>query len=1098
MKEFQPEYRFEADGSFTLTHYNRAAPFSSFLPGLAGAWGIPMWAFYVNRGQGLCSFGIRDKDHPIAEFLSANWAYQLVFRQGFQTFIKIRSGDAYRHHEPFQMVAADGADGTQSMHIWPHQVGFRETHRPSGLAVYVTYFTLPQEPLAALVRSVRVRNVADRPAALQLLDGLAFIVPYGLSNHLLKDMRYIAQSHVEVVGLAGRTPGFRTKSTTQDSAVVDEVRGVNFCFGYEAGAPGELLLPIVDPAAVYGGTTDLSLPDLFLRPGEFRPPARQMTENRMPAAFLLARCRLEPGEERTFHFFFGHAGAPEAVARFAQRARSDGYVEARSEENRRLVAALTQPCATASGHPVFNAYTRQNLLDNALRGGTPVTLSRGKRPVVLPLFARKHGDLERDYNYFIVEPTPFSQGESNYRDINQNRRHNVFMNPEVGADDVVLFCNLLQADGFNPHHVQPVRFRARAGVPLKALVRGAVGSAAAADVLRYVTRDFELGRLFLWLREKSARLRMPREDFVSELLALCERVETSVHGQGYWTDHWSYNLDLIEAFRGVYPEGLADLLFRRREFVYCDTHVYVRPRSEKYVLRDGRPMQLDPLEHDGARETALRDRNHRAGAVRTRHGKGPAYLSYLAPKLLALSALKLASLDPFGVGIEMEADRPNWNDALNGLPGQFGSSLCETLELKRLVLLLQEALALAPAGFAWDLPVEIADLVRGLGRLMNKPPAGPRARRAFAFWDRACRLKETYRRRVRAGFSGDTRTLRAREVETFLSLALAKVTAGIQTARDRATGLYHTYFRHEVTGFQRGRRRGDRVAIRPTGFRQIKLPLFLEGQVHALRLERDPGRARELVRAVRQSGLFDRTLGMYKVNADLDREPKSIGRIRTFARGWLENESVWLHMEYKFLLEMLRAGLHPEFFDDFRHCAVPFMKPEVYGRSTLENCSFLVSDAYPDPAQVGKGYMARLSGATAEFIHMWLLMCCGERPFRTDAAGRLEACLRPSLPAWLFTTKAERMELLDGKGQPAVHDVPAGAFAFVFLGHTVVVYRQEGPVRDTFGPNAARVRAIRLTYDDGTRADVEGDVLTGTHATALRECKVRLVEARLG
>jgi len=33
----------------------------------------------------------------------------------------------------------------------------------------------------------------------------------------------------------------------------------------------------------------------------------------------------------------------------------------------------------------------------------------------------------------------------------------------------------------------------------------------------------------------------------------------------------------------------------------------------------------------------------------------------------------------------MEADRPGWCDALNGLPGLFGSSVNETLELKRLV-----------------------------------------------------------------------------------------------------------------------------------------------------------------------------------------------------------------------------------------------------------------------------------------------------------------------------------------------------------------------------------------------------------------------------
>ena len=41
----------------------------------------------------------------------------------------------------------------------------------------------------------------------------------------------------------------------------------------------------------------------------------------------------------------------------------------------------------------------------------------------------------------------------------------------------------------------------------------------------------------------------------------------------------------------------------------------------------------------------------------------------------------------------MEADRPGWCDALNGLPGLFGSSVNETIELKRLADFTRQALA---------------------------------------------------------------------------------------------------------------------------------------------------------------------------------------------------------------------------------------------------------------------------------------------------------------------------------------------------------------------------------------------------------------------
>ncbi len=1094
----KPEYRFDADGSFRISHYNRAAAFASFLPGIAGAWGIPMWVFYVNRAQGVCSFGLRDKDHPIVEFLPANWAYQLVFRQGFQTFMKVRADHAATAYEPFQMAGAADPDALQVMHLRPHEVAFIETHRRLGLAVEARYFTLPQESLAALVRTLRVRNTGDRALTLQMLDGLALVIPHGLDNRSLKDMRYIAQSHVEVTGLADRTPGFRTKASTEDSALVEETKAVNFCFGYADGAPQELLQPIVDPTAVFGPTTDLSHPETFLRADEFRAPVGQLTENQLPSALLFSRFKLAPGEERSFHSFFGHAAGLEDLAAFAARARDNGYVERKRDENRRLTEGLTQGCATVSSHGVFDAYARQNLLDNVLRGGTPVTLSRGRKTVALPLFARKHGDIERDYNYYIIEPTFFSQGEGNYRDVNQNRRHHVFMNPETGALDIVLFFNLIQADGFNPLHVRPVKFLCADGVKLRAFLQIAAGRAGAARLLEQVTRPFELGRLFSFMAEKRVALRIPREEFVQELLQFAEHVEDSGHGSGYWTDHWTYNLDLLESFRGIFPEQFASLLFERDDFVYADSHVFVKPRSEKYVLCKDRPMQLDSLEEDAAKEALIRSRKVRPHAMRARHGKGEVWFTTLAPKLLALAAMKLASLDSHGAGVEMESERPNWYDALNGLPGQFGSSLSETLELKRLVLLLQESLALAPKDFRWALPVELYDLVRGLDRLLAKKTAGGPRRRAFAFWDRASALKETCRQRIRMGFDGARKTLSVREVEGFLDRALAKLEAGIRSARDRKTSLYHTYFRHEVTGFTRGPKAGSYVTIRPTGFRQIPLPLFLEGQVHALRVERNAKAARKLVRAVKQSELFDRTLNMYKVNACLDKEPGSIGRARTFARGWLENESIWLHMEYKFLLETLRAGLHPEFFEDFRHCAVPFLKPETYGRSPAENSSFLVSEAYPDKSIVGRGFMARLSGATAEFIHMWVLMTSGEKPFRVNARGELEAVLSPALPAWLFTTKPQPLALPADGGPSQTHDVPAGAFAFVFLGRTAVIYRQAGSPRDTFGPNAAKIESLHLTYDDGTEADLTGPTIPEPHATALRALKIRAIHAQLG
>ncbi len=62
-------------------------------------------------------------------------------------------------------------------------------------------------------------------------------------------------------------------------------------------------------------------------------------------------------------------------------------------------------------------------MDNVLRGGYPMQLGNNK---IFYVYSRKHGDLERDYNYFSMLPEFYSQGNGNFRDVNQNRRCDTF------------------------------------------------------------------------------------------------------------------------------------------------------------------------------------------------------------------------------------------------------------------------------------------------------------------------------------------------------------------------------------------------------------------------------------------------------------------------------------------------------------------------------------------------------------------------------------------------------------------------------------------------------------------------------------------------
>jgi hypothetical protein len=82
-------------------------------------------------------------------------------------------------------------------------------------------------------------------------------------------------------------------------------------------------------------------------------------------------------------------------------------------------------------------------------------------------------------------------------------------------------------------------------------------------------------------------------------------------------------------------------------------------------------------------------------------------------------------------------------------------------------------------------------------------------------------------------------------------------------------------------------------------------------------------------------------------------------------------------MEYKYLLQIRRSGLYEEFLEDSRCALIPFQDPERYSRSPLENSSFLVGSAHPDESIHGAGFVARLSGATAEFLGIRSAMITG-------------------------------------------------------------------------------------------------------------------------
>ena len=1116
----ESDYKLHADGRFLIRDYQRKKPFSNFLPGIAGLYGTPMWVFYVNRGQGVASFGTRNKDNAILEFFPANKAYQAVTRLGFRTFIKLKTRGKKVCYEPFKPApgASEKSSARQTMEVASHEFSVEETNPATGLKISVRYWTLPGESLAALVREVTLTNLSGDAVELEIADGLPAVNPFGMNEFFVKNMSRTIEAWMIVENLEKKSAFYRLKVDAADRPEVEVIQRGNFYFSFVCGASGTKLSdPIVDPAVLFGPRLDFSEPELFYS-DDFSQSAllKQATGNKTPCAFSISGpLRLGPKKSVELVSFFGHAESRDELNRFAASAKRGGKPEAKRLENRSIIENIKSRMFTVSSSIAYDLYCGQTYLDNVIRGGLPISFG-GRRGAsqslpgpVFYVYSRKHGDLERDYNRFLVEPAYFSQGDGNYRDVNQNRRNDVWFEPRVKDANIRTFLNLVQLDGFNPLVLKGSQFHLkRSKEALKVLARSLQSRSGLSRCEVFLSRPFDPGSFCRFLEVEGLMEKTRFGEFFASLLPWLEKEERAEHGEGFWIDHWTYNLDLIESYFAVYPEDKVGLLLTRKEFTFYDSDHHVRPRSEKYFeKKKGAIRQYRSVTKDPEKAGLLGDHDKELNLVKTRNGRGQVYRTTLFVKLLCLFVNKLASLDAEGTGIQMDADKPSWLDALNGLPGLLGSSICETFELKRLTVFLAHALEDLEVDLSSEaeLPEELHLFIRKVALSLEEHRRDRSASACYQFWRQSQDIKERFRAQTRLGLSGKENRMKFSELKALLEHAREKIDIGLEKAFDVRSGKIPTYFENVVTRYRLLKSpKGPKTEspgwplVDALEFKQKALPLFLEGPVHALKVENDPERRRALVKAVRQSRLYDAKLGMYKVSESLEGVSLEVGRSRVFNPGWLENESVWLHMEYKFLLEMLKGGMDEEFFKEFKKVLIPYQSPERYGRSPLENSSFIVSSAFPDKSLHGAGFVARLSGSTAEFLTMWLLMNVGKRPFIVSHDKKLSLRFEPHLPAFLFTREETTRDFEPTEGAATRVVIPGDSFAFLFLNKTLVVYHNPRQL-DTFGKLRASVKKIKLSSARGlTLAELKGDTVPSPFAARIRDEVVPRIDIELG
>jgi hypothetical protein len=603
-----------------------------------------------------------------------------------------------------------------------------------------------------------------------------------------------------------------------------------------------------------------------------------------------------------------------------------------------------------------------------------------------------------------------------------------------------MFLSLIQADGYNPRSIEAVVFSIDNPEVCMRLATNAVGYAdghrAQREALSSILCDgeFRPGQLVQMIEEQNIFLMTSLSALIDDVAASSKVSPAAVSkgDDGFSADHFSYIMDLLQAYLEVYPDKEEHLLFNQNLTYYYSSRV-VAPRKSKYVLSKSYSgeshhiRQLDATYEDTERLQRMQQFiNPGSGwykneATVQRDVNGRIFKSSPIEKLFLLATIKFATRDPYGAGIEYEAGKPGWNEALNGLASMVGSGVVELLELKILMKYINNV-ALKFSHRTFVVPEELAVLIgkitAALDELGDEEHTNLRSgerkvpHALFLYWDAVATAREEYRADVTL-FSGETKEYSSEEIVELTKRWLHEIDLGI--ARAHAIGSHGhekkevssiitpTYFSYNVTRWEETKNHnkdGHKFVIAKEMV-VSKFPLFLDGVSHIMKTM-DKAQALNLYETVKQSGLRDKGLNMYTVSSTLAGQSYDMGRMMGFAPGWLENQSVWMSQSYKYYLELIRKGLFDQFFEEMQVGMLPFIDSRKYGRSVLECTSFIASSAFEDPNMRGRGVLARLSGATAEFLSIWKQMFIGQSLFQLNEDGKLEMQLVPSLPAWLF------------------------------------------------------------------------------------------------
>lgn len=759
------------------------------------------WLFASSRG-GLTA-GRRDPDHALFPYTTDDRIHDSAGLTGPVSVLFVeRDGETIRW-EPFRVGSAADEVVERSLYKSVHgsKLAFEEHHPELELTFRYEWGTSQR---FGFVRRCTLENHGATTAQVRMLDGLANLLPAGVGRRLQSDLSTLVDAYKRSELLTTARMGiFRLGSLPVDRAEPSEALRASVAWLH--GLPGARLL-----------LSERQVEDF--RRGTEVCEEREVRGVRQ--AFLVrADLEVAAGACGEWSIVADTGLDAPAVERLLEdvTSRSDLGVKLGLEVDR-AGADLRSLVAEAdglqsTGSALEDARHFSNTLFNIMRGGvfieghqipadelrlhvertSPVTAQRRAeclaglpdlvdvsrlRELVeasgdedlarvvrefLPLhFSRRHGDPSRPWNSFTVPSRsrhggPSVRYEGNWRDIFQNWEALCASYPEFIECTIARFVNASTPDGYNAYR------------------------------LTHEGLDWEI---------------LDPEDPWSNI--------------GYWGDHQIVYLGrLLELCERRSPGRLGAML-EQRQFVYADVPYRIRPYED--LIRDPQ----DTIDYDAALAAALEVRVREEGqdGKLARDAVGYLHTVGLIEKLFLPALAKITNLVP-ELGIWMNTQRPEWNDANNALVG-YGCSVVTLAHLHRYLGFL-EGLVHQCSGEEVELSVEVSTLFGEVVAALSRHQAllagelDSRARRAVM--DDLGLAGEKHRRAVYAGFRGEYSRVPTAELAEFCQMARSWTEHTLRSNR-RSDGLFHAY---NLLEFE-----GDGGA----GVR--RLDVMLEGQVAVL------------------------------------------------------------------------------------------------------------------------------------------------------------------------------------------------------------------------------------------------------------------------